>query len=82
MALHFLSLTQSQMANLCDLVIISLKPAATFGLQVVIHSKAAAFQSQPPERLEQRHRDICRKQHFPPFFSPAVAVTTTEIYMK
>lgn len=53
MAVHCLSLTLSQMANLCDLVIISLNQAATFGLEVVKHSNAAAFQPQPPERLEQ-----------------------------
>lgn len=68
MALHCLSLMLSQMANLCDLVIISLNQAATFGLEVVIHSKAAAFQSQPPERLEQWHRDISIMQRFHPFF--------------
>lgn len=70
MALHCLSLTLSQMANLCDLVIISLNQAATFGLEVVLHSKAAAFQSQPQERLEQWHRNISIMQHFHPFFPP------------
>lgn len=52
-AVHCLSLTPSQMANLCDLVIISLKQAAMFGLEVVKHSEAEAFQ--PPERLKQWH---------------------------
>lgn len=80
MALHCLSLTLSQMANLCDLVIISLKQAATFGLEVVLHSQAAAFQSQPLERLEQWHQDISIMQRFHPFFPPTVAVTT-DIYV-
>lgn len=64
---HCLPLTPSQMANLCDLVIISLKQAATFGLEVVIHSKAEAFQSEPPERLKQWHWEIPVIQQF--FFS-------------
>lgn len=68
MALHCLSLTPSQMANLCDLVIISLKQAATFGLEVVLHSEAAAFHSQPLERWEQWHQDISIMQPFHPFF--------------
>lgn len=80
MALHCLSLTLSQMANLCDLVIISLNQAATFGLEVVLHSQAAAFQSQPLERLERWHQDISIMQRFHPFFPPAIAVTT-DIYV-
>lgn len=61
-------LTLSQMANLYDLVIISLNQAATFGLEVVLHSQAAALQSQPLERLKKWHQDISIMQRFHPFF--------------
>lgn len=54
------------MANLCDLVLISLKQAATFGLEVVIHSEADAFQPEPPEIGAVALRDFCNTTIFFP----------------